>query len=70
MSRGVVVLGSTGSIGRQALDVLRSHPDDYRLVAIAAGRNVEALVAQAEEFGLGADAAQGRAVRGHARARQ
>ncbi|MDQ1534857.1 MAG: 1-deoxy-D-xylulose 5-phosphate reductoisomerase, partial [Actinomycetota bacterium] len=34
MSRGVVILGSTGSIGRQALDVLRSHPDDYRLVAV------------------------------------
>ena len=39
MSTGVVILGSTGSIGRQALDVLRSHPDDYHVVALAAGRN-------------------------------
>jgi 1-deoxy-D-xylulose-5-phosphate reductoisomerase len=58
MSRGVVILGSTGSIGRQALDVLRSHREDYHVVALAAGRNADALAAQAAEFGLGADAAR------------
>jgi 1-deoxy-D-xylulose-5-phosphate reductoisomerase len=52
MRRGVVILGSTGSIGTQALDVLRSHPDEYHLVALAAGRNADALAAQATEFGL------------------
>jgi 1-deoxy-D-xylulose-5-phosphate reductoisomerase len=58
MSRGVVILGSTGSIGRQALEVLRDHRDDYHVVALAAGRNAEALAAQAEEFGLGPDVAR------------
>ncbi len=58
MARGVVILGSTGSIGTQALDVIRSHPDDYRVVALAAGRNAPALAAQAAEFGLGPDAAR------------
>ena len=47
MTRGVVVLGSTGSIGTQALDVISRHPDDYRVVALAAGRNTELLAEQA-----------------------
>ena len=37
MTRGVVILGSTGSIGTQALDVLSRHRDEYRVVALAAG---------------------------------
>ncbi len=41
----VAVLGSTGSIGRQALDVLAAHPDRFAVVALAAGRN-EALFAE------------------------
>src|SRR5579884_3124735 len=48
--RGVVLLGSTGSIGTQALDVIRGHRDEYRVVALAAGRNRELLAAQAAEF--------------------
>jgi 1-deoxy-D-xylulose-5-phosphate reductoisomerase len=47
-SKRIVVLGSTGSIGRQTLDVARWH--GYRPVALSAGRNAEALVAQAAEF--------------------
>ena len=43
---GVAVLGSTGSIGRQALEVLAAHPDRFELVGIAAGRGSEELVAQ------------------------
>ena len=43
----VVVLGSTGSIGTQALDVVRNHRDHYEVVALAAGRNAELLAAQA-----------------------
>jgi 1-deoxy-D-xylulose-5-phosphate reductoisomerase len=58
MSVGVVILGSTGSIGVQALQVLRDHPDDYHVVALAAGRNAEALAAQADEFGLRPEAAR------------
>jgi 1-deoxy-D-xylulose-5-phosphate reductoisomerase len=46
----VVILGSTGSIGTQALDVLRRHRDEYRVVALAAGRHSELLEQQAAEF--------------------
>ena len=48
----VAILGSTGSIGTQALDVVRSHRDEYEVVALAAGRNGELLAAQAAEFGV------------------
>ena len=34
----VALLGSTGSIGRQAIEVLTAHPDHFRIVALAAGR--------------------------------
>lgn len=48
--RGVAVLGSTGSIGRATLEVLRRHPDRFRLVALTAGRNQAALDAQVAEW--------------------
>ena len=48
----VVVLGSTGSIGTQTLDVISQLPDSLRLVGIAAGRNAEKLCRQATEFGV------------------
>ncbi len=51
MSSRVVVLGSTGSIGTQALDVVRAHPDRFDVVAIAAGgADPATLAAQAIEF--------------------
>lgn len=50
--RRVAILGSTGSIGTQALDVVRSHRDAYEVVALAAGRNADLLAAQAAEFGV------------------
>ncbi len=43
----VALLGSTGSIGRQAVDVLRLHADRFRVVALAAGRNAALLSEQA-----------------------
>jgi 1-deoxy-D-xylulose-5-phosphate reductoisomerase len=43
----VAVLGSTGSIGRQAVDVLAAHPEAFRVVALAAGRDGARLVEQA-----------------------
>jgi 1-deoxy-D-xylulose-5-phosphate reductoisomerase len=50
--RDVVVLGSTGSIGTQALDVIRRSPGRFRVVALAAGGGrVDLLVHQALEFG-------------------
>ncbi len=48
--RELVILGSTGSIGTQALDVVRNNPNDYKVTALAAGRNVDLLEAQAREF--------------------
>lgn len=50
MTRGVAVLGSTGSIGASALNVLRRHPDRFRVVALTGGANRELLQAQVEEF--------------------
>ncbi len=45
--RGVAVLGATGSIGRQSLDVLAQHPDRFRLTSLSAGRDVAGLAALA-----------------------
>jgi 1-deoxy-D-xylulose-5-phosphate reductoisomerase len=47
---GVSVLGSTGSIGEQALEVIRQAPGRFRVVALAAGRSAERLAAQAREL--------------------
>ncbi len=46
----IVVLGSTGSIGQQTLDVVRAHPGRFRIVGLAAGRNIDLLAKQIEEF--------------------
>jgi 1-deoxy-D-xylulose-5-phosphate reductoisomerase len=46
----VAILGSTGSIGRQALDVIARHPERFEVVALAAGRNVELLADQVRRF--------------------
>ena len=52
-TRGLVLLGSTGSVGTQALDVVRANPDRFRVVALAAGgAQPELLAAQAIEFGV------------------
>lgn len=47
---GLAILGSTGSIGRQALEVVRLHQDRLRVVALVARANVGLLVEQAREF--------------------
>src|SRR5258706_2877840 len=44
---GVAVLGSTGSIGRQAIDVLEGLPDRFRIVALATGSKADELAEQA-----------------------
>ena len=48
--KNIAVLGSTGSIGVNVLDVVRQFPERYRVVALAAGGNVELLAAQINEF--------------------
>ncbi len=51
MRKRVAILGSTGSIGTQALDVISRHPQEFDVVALAAGRNVELLGEQVRRFG-------------------
>jgi 1-deoxy-D-xylulose-5-phosphate reductoisomerase len=49
--RDVVILGSTGSIGVQALEIIDANPGQFRVVALtAAGNNIDLLVAQAAKF--------------------
>ncbi|SJN32000.1 1-deoxy-D-xylulose 5-phosphate reductoisomerase [Microbacterium esteraromaticum] len=48
--RRVIVLGSTGSIGTQALDVIRANPRRFELVGLAAGTNAELMAQQAADF--------------------
>ena len=47
----LAILGSTGSIGEQTLDVVARHPDRFDVVSIAAGRRVERVIEQARQFG-------------------
>lgn len=49
--RRVLVLGSTGSVGTSALDVIRSLPDRFQVAGLAAHRSADKLVAQARELG-------------------
>ncbi|MFD1721662.1 1-deoxy-D-xylulose-5-phosphate reductoisomerase [Amnibacterium endophyticum] len=61
--RRVLLLGSTGSIGTQTLDVIAANEDRFEVVGLAAGRDAAGLAAQAERFGvtataLGADDAE------------
>ena len=48
--RKLAILGSTGSIGTSTLDVVEAHPDRLSVVALAAGRNRELILAQARRF--------------------
>jgi 1-deoxy-D-xylulose-5-phosphate reductoisomerase len=61
--RRVIVLGSTGSIGTQALDVIRANPERFEVVGLSAGTDRAGVEAQAERFqvehtALGADDAE------------
>ncbi len=46
----ISILGSTGSIGTQTLDIVREHPDKFRVVGLAAGSNITLLAQQIREF--------------------
>lgn len=50
MIRQIAVLGSTGSIGRQTLDVVRLHPERFRVTALGCGRQIDLLEKQIREF--------------------
>ena len=54
--KNVIILGSTGSIGSQAIDIIREHRDQFNVVGIATGgTNPDRAIEQAREFGLSAD---------------
>lgn len=50
MKRGIAILGSTGSIGTQALEVIRNNPDRFEVEVLTAHNNVDLLIRQAVEF--------------------
>jgi 1-deoxy-D-xylulose-5-phosphate reductoisomerase len=50
--RHVIILGSTGSIGTQAIEVINKNPDKFKVVGLAAGSNSKDLESQREHFGL------------------
>jgi 1-deoxy-D-xylulose-5-phosphate reductoisomerase len=50
VTRRITILGSTGSVGRQALAVVRAHPDRFDVIGLSAERNVDLLKRQAAEF--------------------
>lgn len=49
-SQNIVILGSTGSIGEQALEIIREHPDKFRVLAISCNSSWEKLAEQVNEF--------------------
>ena len=50
MKKQIAILGSTGSIGKQTLEVVAEHPDLFDVYAITANRSADLLIAQAREF--------------------
>ncbi|MBI1747701.1 MAG: 1-deoxy-D-xylulose-5-phosphate reductoisomerase [Acidobacteria bacterium] len=48
--KNIVLLGSTGSVGTNTLDVVRAFPDRFKVIGLAAGNNVEKLAEQVVEF--------------------
>ena len=49
--KAISVLGSTGSIGTQTLQIAEEFPDKFRVVALTAGRNLDLLVSQIKRHG-------------------
>ncbi|PRZ13507.1 1-deoxy-D-xylulose 5-phosphate reductoisomerase [Laceyella sediminis] len=50
MPEKIAILGSTGSIGTSTLDVVAKHPEEYQVVALAAGTNVDKMIEQVKQF--------------------
>ena len=48
--KAISILGSTGSIGTQTLDVIRQHPDQFQVVALVTHSNIDLLEQQITEF--------------------
>ena len=63
MGRRILILGATGSIGTSAIDVVRSHPEEFSIAALAAHRSKDKCEALAREFGCRAYVGEDAAVR-------
>jgi len=63
MAKKIIILGVTGSIGTSAVDVVRTHPDDFKIVAVAAFRSKEKCETIAREFGAKAYVGEGAALK-------
>lgn len=50
LMKNIVILGSTGSIGKQALDVVRTYPEQFKILALCAYGDADTLIEQAREF--------------------
>ena len=48
--KNITILGSTGSIGVQALDVINNHKNEFNLIGISANQNVDLLIQQAKSY--------------------
>ena len=48
--KNIIILGSTGSIGVNALRVIKANPEKYQVIALSAGKNIELLLEQVKEF--------------------
>jgi 1-deoxy-D-xylulose-5-phosphate reductoisomerase len=48
--KAITILGSTGSIGTQTLDIVAQYPEQFRVVGLAAGRNLAILIPQIQQF--------------------
>jgi 1-deoxy-D-xylulose-5-phosphate reductoisomerase len=49
--KNIVLLGSTGSVGKSVLEVVRSYPDKFRITALSSNENISLLAKQIKEFG-------------------
>ena len=52
MKKKIAILGSTGSIGTQALDVVKQHHNKFEVVALSTNKNIELLAQQVDFFNL------------------
>ncbi len=49
-TKNISILGSTGSIGTQSLDIIERHPDRFRIIGLVAGSNIKVLLEQIKKF--------------------
>ena len=50
MRKNIVILGSTGSIGVNAIDVIKQHPEKFNVIAISTNKSIDLIIQQAKEL--------------------